>query len=229
MGLNRYRESNLKAYDGPLAERYDDWLPVRLLRVEEMDQFVIDAIDGDVSGLAILDVGCGTGRLLGRLAEAGGRRLCGVDVASTVLDVAKARLGNEAADIRLGDAESRIPWEDNFFDVVACTGALHHFTKLEQAIVEMRRVVSPGGLVIIADACFFTPLRELLNGLLVIHPHKGDFRFYRPSSTSRVLSRSGLQVKLVRRLSWWSYGVCAERPPGSEQHLRAAGPAGEVT
>jgi SAM-dependent methyltransferase len=229
MRADRYRESNLRAYDGPLAERYDDWLPVRLLRVWEMDHFVLRTIGEDIGELTILDVGCGTGRLLRALKDAGATGLCGIDVAPAVVEVARARLVDASVDLRVADAEGRIPWPEGFFDVVAATGVLHHFTALEQAVSEIRRVLAPGGRLIAADACFFTPLREVFNAMLLIHPHQGDFRFYRPAWTSRVLSESGLQVNLVRRLNWWSYGICAERPPDSAQRLQAVEAAGAVT
>ncbi|MBN2565174.1 MAG: class I SAM-dependent methyltransferase [Candidatus Eisenbacteria bacterium] len=218
---DRYRASNLRAYDGALAARYEDSLPVRVLRVWELDDFVIGELGSEITSLSILDVGCATGRLLARLAAAGAKRICGADVAPAILELARMRLRDAGADLRLADAEANLPWPDGAFDVVSLTGVFHHFTRPARALGEIRRVLRPGGRVLMADACFFTPLREVMNGCLLIRPRDGDFRFYRPGDASRILSRSGLQVNLVRRLNWWSYGAVGVRPLDSLLSLDA--------
>jgi ubiquinone/menaquinone biosynthesis C-methylase UbiE len=210
----RYRKSNLRAYDGPLARAYDRSLAVRLLRAWEMDEFVIDALQGDLAGMEVLDVGCGTGRLIERLAGRGAV-VSGTDVAQGVLEVARSRLSETEADLRIADAEEGLPWMDRSFDAVTLTGVYHHFTRPGRALAEIRRVLRGGGRLLMVDACFFTPLRQVMNAALVVHPRAGDFRFYGPRSASQALSSAGLHVTLVRRLNWWSYGVVANSPPDS--------------
>jgi SAM-dependent methyltransferase len=222
----RYRASNLRAYDGELAARYEQSLPVRLLRVWELDDFVLGELGSDVAGLSVLDVGCATGRLLARLAESGAGRICGADVAPAILDMARRRLERTSAELRVADAEERLPWPDRSFDAVTLTGVFHHFTRPVDALKEIRRVLRPGGRLLLADACFFSPLREVMNVCLLIHPRDGDFHFHGPAGATRILSKGGLGVNLVRRLNWWSYGAVCTRLPASALS-RGAVAAGE--
>jgi 2-polyprenyl-3-methyl-5-hydroxy-6-metoxy-1,4-benzoquinol methylase len=67
---DRYKRSSYRAYDGRLAECYDDYWALRVFRGEVMDGFVLEQIGADPASLDILDVGCATGRLLDRLAAA---------------------------------------------------------------------------------------------------------------------------------------------------------------
>jgi ubiquinone/menaquinone biosynthesis C-methylase UbiE len=55
--------------------------------------------------------------------------------------------------IKLQESKAEeLPYPDNFFDYVVSTGAFHHFFDQERVVKEMRRVVKPGGQVIISDA-----------------------------------------------------------------------------
>lgn len=101
-------------------------------------------------GMAVLDVGCGTGLHL-RLYGGHGCRLYGVDSSESMLSVARRRLG-DAADLRLGDA-SALPFEDRSFDLVICMLVLHEMggKARSAALGEMGRVLKPGGRVLAVD------------------------------------------------------------------------------
>ena len=206
---DRYKTSSLKAYDVKLPERYDTSLAVRFLRVSVMDDFVLDDLGSEVPSLSILDVGCATGRLLNRLAAAGGRMLAGSDLAPRILEVARAKLMDRGveADLRSADAESSLPWSTDSFDVVTLTGVLHHFFRPRAALAEIRRVLRPAGRLIVCDACFFSPVRELFNLCLRVQPHEGDYHFYTARQASSLLTECRWDVVRCRRLSWWSYGM----------------------
>lgn len=215
MELDRYKAASLKAYDGPLADRYDTSLPVRLLDLRAMDDFVLDALGDNLTDLAILDVGCGTGRLLARLATAGAERLAGADLGSRMVELARIRLSSFDVDVELrsADAESALPWPSGAFDAVVSTGVLHHFYHPGAALAEMRRVLRKGGRLIVSDPCFFTPLREAFNALLRFHARDGDFYFYTADQAGRLLSAHGWLVERCERLNWWAFGVAAHHDP----------------
>ena len=209
--LDRYKASSLRAYNEKLPERYDTLVVARLLNLSVMDDFVIDALGRDVAERVVLDVGCATGRLLERLARAGVRQLSGSDLAPRILDVARrklSRLGVEV-DLRAADAETSLPWPADSFDAVTVTGVMHHFYTPEAALREMRRVLRPGGSLVIADACFFPPLRELFNLCLRVRPHEGDCYFHTCGRMRDLLSACGWDVVRCERINWWAYGVVA--------------------
>jgi SAM-dependent methyltransferase len=209
--LDRYKASTLRAYDGRLADCYDRSLPVRLLNLTVMDDFVMEVLGAGPESRSVLDVGCGTGRLLARLASAGIRDVAGSDLAPRMLEQARRRLSELGldADLRCSDAEAHLPWLSDAFDVVVTTGVLHHLYRPAAALKEMERVLKGDGILITLDPCFFTPLREMFNLLLRVYPRDGDFRFYSPAQADRLLSRHGWRVERRERLNWWAYGLVA--------------------
>lgn len=98
----------------------------------------------------VLEVAIGTGRNLPWYpAEV---RLTGVDFSSAMLGIARARaaeLGREVA-LREGDAQA-LPFPDASFDTVVCTLGLCGFPDERAALVEMHRVLRPGGTLLLLD------------------------------------------------------------------------------
>lgn len=210
---DRYKASSYRAYNVKLPDRYDAAIALRILRVSVMDDFVLDELGPDLGSLRVLDVGCATGRLLDRLAAAGATRLAGSDLAPRIVDVARVKLAGLGveADFKPADAESGLPWPDASFDVVTLTGVLHHFMRPEAALKEIERVLRPGGRLVLSDACFFPPARELMNLALLVHPHEGDCHFYTARQAADLLAACGWNVVRSRRLNWWAYGVVGVR------------------
>jgi ubiquinone/menaquinone biosynthesis C-methylase UbiE len=141
------------------VERFSRWAPsydrhvLQRLVFEPVQRTVLDLAARQVSSpRAILDVGCGTGRLL-RTAEErfAGARLEGVDAAEGMIEQAKEAAG-EGSRIRfqLGTAE-HLPFPDSEFDLVFSTMTFHHWADQRQSIVEIARVMTPSGRWILAD------------------------------------------------------------------------------
>jgi ubiquinone/menaquinone biosynthesis C-methylase UbiE len=107
----------------------------------------------------VLDIGCGTGRLLRRIAARWpDARLAGVDLAEGM--VAKAREGIPGAAIYQAPAE-RLPLADGSVDLVTSTVSFHHWSDPAQGVREAARVLRPGGLFILADMSLPTRGRPL--------------------------------------------------------------------
>lgn len=70
----------------------------------------------------ILDVGCGTGNILMKLAKSNNIELYGLDISEKMIDVAKQNLDYDVG-LKVGDSED-MPWEDNTFDVIICNASL---------------------------------------------------------------------------------------------------------
>jgi ubiquinone/menaquinone biosynthesis C-methylase UbiE len=226
-GLDRYRASNLRAYNEKLPDRYDTSPAVRFFRPSRMDDFVLDALGQDIAGYAILDVGCATGRLLERLAKAGARKLAGSDVAPRILDVARRKLlqFDLEPDLRSADVEVSLPWPTDTFDVVTLTGVMHHLGAPESALEEIRRVLRPSGKIIVGDACFFPPVREVINLCLRAMPHDGDRHFHTGRQVRRILCNCGWQICRSERLNLWYFAVVAR--PGRDP-VSTSGPASSL-
>lgn len=96
----------------------------------------------------VLEVGVGTGRIARPLAERG-MRVCGVDIAPRMLAKLREQLTPRHAppDLLLGDATA-LPFASGSFRAALVVHVLHLVSPLEQAIVELRRVLAPGGVLL---------------------------------------------------------------------------------
>lgn len=129
-----------------IALRYDRSLGQVTCR--RADPHVLDLV-GTPSPRALLDVGCGTGRLL----EAAGLRwpaasLAGADPADNMIRVARRKLPH--AQLTVAAAED-LPYADASFDVVLSTTSLGHWHNQHTGLAEIRRVLRPDGRLVIAD------------------------------------------------------------------------------
>jgi SAM-dependent methyltransferase len=210
---DRYKASSYQNYNFKLPERYDETLAARFFGVSRMDDFVLEELGGSVGTSSILDVGCATGRLLQRLAQAGARNLAGADLAPRILDVARGKLTgfDIECELKCADCEDTLPWDSATFDVVTMTGVLHHFYRPQAALREVGRVLRDGGRLILVDPCFFSPIRHIFNLCLRIHPHEGDCHFYATRDAHRLFGRGLWAEARSRRIDWCCFSVVASR------------------
>jgi len=100
----------------------------------------------------ILDLGCGTGRHLALLSQAG-FEVSGFDSSKTALDLAMKWLQEEelTADVRLGKMEEPFPYPDGHFDAVISIQVIHHnlLQDILTTIREVVRVLKIGGYIFI--------------------------------------------------------------------------------
>lgn len=102
-----------------------------------------------VAGERILELGCGHGRTLRRVAARQGHGFAaGVDPSEVMLAIARSHLHREIADGRAqvdeGDAD-RIPHADAAFDKVFSVNTLYFWRRLDSGLRELRRVLRPRG------------------------------------------------------------------------------------
>lgn len=155
--------------------RFYDWLVAVLSfgREARVRERTLD-IAGVAAGEQVLDVGCGTGTL----ALAAKRRVGasgsvhGVDAAAEMIARARAKSARSALPVTLEIAAAQsLPFADATFDVVLCTLALHHLPKDARAgaLAEMRRVLRPGGRVLIVEIGHGHGVWAALNPVALLH------------------------------------------------------------
>lgn len=116
----------------------------------------------------LLDVGCGTGELELRLVRLQPViKLIGLDNSQEMLAQARRKLAaNHQVSFVEGDASLPLPFSDASFDVVVSANALHYIAQPEKLLVEIKRVLKPGGQLVIEDFTvhghFFWPIFERL-------------------------------------------------------------------
>jgi ubiquinone/menaquinone biosynthesis C-methylase UbiE len=107
-------------------------------------------------GEAVLDVACGTGTLAILAKEAVGRSgtVCGVDASPEMLVRARSKAARAGVAVRFESAAAQaLPFPEASFDLALGTMMLHHLGRAarRELAAELRRVVKPGGRVLLVD------------------------------------------------------------------------------
>lgn len=103
----------------------------------------------------VLDVGCGTGRLLKQLVQAlPDHDFAGVDLSPFYLAEARRLLGAEPSVALLAANAEELPFRDAYFDAVVSVYLLHELPRnvRRNVLKEARRVLRPGGLLVLQDS-----------------------------------------------------------------------------
>lgn len=102
-------------------------------------------------GTRMLDVGCGAGQIAIPAARAG-VRVTGIDIATNLIEQARARAEAEGLAIQFdeGDAE-QLPYGDETFDVVVSLIGAMFAPRPERVAAELARVCRPGGRIVMAN------------------------------------------------------------------------------
>jgi SAM-dependent methyltransferase len=106
------------------------------------------ALAGDVAGRRILDAGCGAGPLFAALRDRGAI-VTGIDQSARMVQLARRRLGDDA-DLQVAELGSPLPFPDGTFDDVTASLVLHYLKDWGPALAELRRVLKPGGRLIVS-------------------------------------------------------------------------------
>ena len=151
--------------------------------------------------VSVLDLGCGTGQLLRRLAdELPVGRLVGCDFSAGMLAHATTRLGGARCSPTLirGDA-LRLPFRDGAFDAVVSTEAFHWFPDQDAAIAEIGRVLVPGGLLLLA---FVNPPLGIVSEAVHVASRLLGTPIHWPTTAAlrRKLDHGGFEVLAQRRI-----------------------------
>jgi ubiquinone/menaquinone biosynthesis C-methylase UbiE len=135
------------------------------LHHEIADQAVDLALTASPQPQHVLDVGCGTGYLLRRLAarvpEA--LELAGVDAAPAMIETARAMAADRRIRFAEGTAE-RLPYPERTFDLVVSTTSFDHWADQRAGLTECFRVLVPGGRLVLIDLFSAWLLPTLLTG-----------------------------------------------------------------
>jgi ubiquinone/menaquinone biosynthesis C-methylase UbiE len=133
-------------YDN-FAENYSAENESSLLNAYYERPAMID-LAGDVDGHRILDAGCGSGPLAAALTEKGAT-VTGFDASPAMVELARQRLGKGAA-LQVADLSQPLPFKDGSFDDVVSSLVLHYLKDWSAPLTELRRVLKPGGRLILS-------------------------------------------------------------------------------
>jgi len=136
--------STREGYDLWAAVYDQDGNPLIALDAREVPRVL-----GDVRGLRIADIGCGTGRHALWLAAAGAN-VTALDFSTAMLAQARAKPGASCITFVRHDVAASLPFRDAAFDRVLCSLVIDHIADLDGLFRELKRICTPQGCVVIS-------------------------------------------------------------------------------
>ena len=176
---------------------------------------------GLAPGAVALDVGCGEGRQAVALHRRFGFRVTGVDPVPRHIELARAAAGQDGPAFAVGTAEN-IPAGPGTTDLVWCRDVLVHVPDLPRAYAEFRRVLRPGGHVLVYQM-FGSELLEpreaaWLWATMGVVPQSAD-----PARTEAAVAAAGLRIDEQLQIgSEWSEWAEERHCGASRKLLHAA-------
>ena len=210
-------ESLAKVRDG-----YDRWA-----MVYDDDQNPLQALEGplvqqacgNVQGLRVLDMGCGTGRHTLWLAQAGAE-VTGFDFSEAMLAKAHEKAKGYSIDLIVHDLHQRLPFEAGQFDMIVSGLVLEHIADLAHYFSEIARVLGNPGRAVVSAMHPAMFLRD--SQAQFTDPNSGDK--VRPGSLSHQLSdvvmgAVSASLELVHFAEHSADAQLAEDFPRSEKYV----------
>jgi len=150
---------------------------------------------------ALLDVGCGTGRLGASLKALGIPRVVGVELNPVAAEEARAVLDEVVvADVERDD----LPFEDASFDCIVYGDVLEHLTDPWTTLVRQRRLLAPAGTVIVSipNVAYWRNVLNVVRGRWE-YTASGPLdathlRFFTWTGIEQLLDQAGYRVEQVR-------------------------------
>jgi ubiquinone/menaquinone biosynthesis C-methylase UbiE len=154
----------------------------------------------------ILDIGCGGGRTVNTLAKiAAEGKVYGIDYSevSVAVSTSKNKKLIDAGRVRILHASvDSLPFPDDMFNLVTAVESFYFWPDLINNLQEIRRVLKPGGSVIIVHAIYRDERFEKRNSELAI---MGDFTYHLPDEFRGFLKDAGyssIQIELLEKKNW---------------------------
>jgi len=167
------------------------------------DRLIEKLASGEASDAAfrLLDVGCGTGKLIRRIADRfANASYEGVDLAPGMIKFASEMTGDrENLSFQLGDASERLPFPDGEFDYVTCCHSYHHYPDQAAAAREFLRVLKPDGQLWLVDSDINRFWGDLLHRILIGAYEKFQVHHFKAPALKEFLEHEGLDVEAQER------------------------------
>lgn len=194
MSTATYRSS----FTGTAAENYQRYFVPTIATAASVE--LLRAADLQ-TGERVVDIACGTGLIARLAAERVGPTgsVTGVDIAPEMIDVAKSVPAPPAPRIEWHVADAKaLPLPDASYDVATCQMGLMFMENRSAALAEIRRVLVPGGRVVVNTPGRIQPVFEHMEEAIVEHINpdlgvfvRAVFSMHEPDMLTSLLREAG--------------------------------------
>jgi SAM-dependent methyltransferase len=146
---------------------------VREIRYEHLHRYAFAS--AFVGGRRVLDAACGEGYGAALLATTAAS-VTGVDLSAAAIEHARGRYGRDGLEFQAADCTA-LPFADDAFDCVVSFETLEHLERQDDLLAEFRRVLAPGGFLLIStpDKAVYTDRLGNANAFHVAELYRDEF------------------------------------------------------
>jgi ubiquinone/menaquinone biosynthesis C-methylase UbiE len=151
MGLFQFiRKHKDLGLTGSFTRWYDK--NTRETRMGEMREYANEAAKHISNGAKVLEVAPGPGYMSIQLAKMGEYNITGMDISHDMIEICKINAERENVNVTFVEGNvSRMPFEENTFDLIFCSAAFKNFKEPVAALKEMYRVLKSNSIALIVD------------------------------------------------------------------------------
>lgn len=142
-------------------------------------------------GEKVLDVGCGNGTLISGISRLAKIHAFGVDISPKMID--ECRVRHPHIDFQVSVADE-LPFDDNEFDVVTMCCVLHHLDEPQKFFAEVRRILKPGGRLIVSDPWYPPPLKQFAEWVVFPIHNAGDKQLFTRSEFKKFFLENDFSI-----------------------------------
>ena len=174
--IKPYKDSSLGKKDqvatmfNNISKNYDDLNRVISFGIDISWRKKVVQIVSKNNPQQILDIATGTGDLALMMSTLAPEKIIGLDISEGMLAVGKEKISkaqlNDKIEMVVGDSED-IRYADNTFDAITVSFGVRNFANLDKGLGEIRRVLKPGGILVILETSNPTKF-----------PFKQGYKFY---------------------------------------------------
>ncbi len=177
-------QESVKSEYARLAKQYDKRWDKYVSKTTEETLKFLDLSEAN----SLLDIGCGTGRLLELIQDKSPQvSLHGIDLSPEMIGIAQSKIPK--ANLKVGDA-SDLPYPANSMDVVTSVSSFHYWRNPLDCLAEVRRVLKPHGQFVLTDWCDDYLTCQICNFLLNIF-NSAHLKTYKLEECEKILKDSG--------------------------------------
>ena len=151
---SRSKKEEVAAMFNNISKRYDFLNHFLSLGIDKIWRKKAVNLLKEINPNRILDLATGTGDFAIASLRLNPKEVIGMDISEGMLEVGREKMRKNGFDqvisMRLGDSEN-LPFEDNYFDALTVGFGVRNYEHLEKGLVEMLRVVRPGGKLVILE------------------------------------------------------------------------------
>ncbi len=154
-------------------------------------------------GIHFLDVGCGAGWAVGKVAKLAENEglFYGVDLSPRMIERAKSNFSGKGNFYFVQANSESIPLEDDFFDIVICTNSFHHYLNPDKALSEMYRLLKSGGKLYVLDPTADTWMIRLADKVIKwVEPE--HVKIYSTKEFQKLFRKAGLKYTTSTAINW---------------------------